>query len=286
MSHSVSGKPLAPDVCERIDGLRSWMRQAESVVVAFSGGVDSSLLCAVAADQLGDRALAVTATSPSFPARELDDARKLAQSVGIVHRIIESNELANPDYANNPSSRCYHCKTELYGLLRDLADREGFRHVVDGTNRDDLSDVRPGRKAAEEKRIDSPFCELGWTKNDIRESARALGLSTADKPAFACLASRFPYGVAITSDKLRRVEESENGLRDLGFDSVRVRSHGDMARIELSPADIERAASTELRDAIVNHLKKCGFRYVSLDLQGYRQGSLNEVFKRIEQERT
>jgi uncharacterized protein len=204
---------------------------------------------------------------------------ELARTLGLQHRVIASNELANPNYANNPASRCYHCKTELYALLRDMADREGYGHVVDGTNADDLQDFRPGRKAAMEKRVESPLQELGFTKDEIREASRRLDLRTADKPAFSCLASRFPYGVRITTEGLRSVERAENGLRDLGFTNLRVRVHGDLARVELPAEDIARAAAPDLRAKINELVKRAGFRYVSLDMQGYRRGSLNEVFK-------
>ncbi len=268
--------PVTASLDEKVAALRSRLRDMGTAIVAFSAGVDSTFIAALAAQELGSRALAVTATSPSFPERELQEAGELARSLGLNHRVIASNEMANPDYANNPENRCYHCKTELFHLLRQIADAEGYAHIVDGTNADDLNDHRPGRQAALEKKVESPLQELGFTKDDIRAASRLLNLKTSDKPAFSCLASRFPYGEKITVTGLKRVEQAENALKDLGFTNLRVRAHDDTARLELDPAQLARAAAAPLREQIVALVKAAGFRTITLDLQGYRRGSLNE----------
>lgn len=262
---------------QKLESLRDWLRVRGSAVIGYSGGVDSSFLAAVAAEVLGDKALAVTADSASLTRRHLEQAREIAAQFRMNHRVIVTDEMANPAYAANNPDRCYHCKTELFTRLAAIAQAEGFAAVLDGTNVDDQGDYRPGRQAARERAVCSPLAELGFTKTEIREASRRMGLPTADHPASACLASRLPYGTAVTPEVLLRVERAEGALQDLGFRQVRVRAHGDVARIELDPAEIARFLDPAVRSDAAARVRACGFRYVTLDLLGYRTGSLNEA---------
>lgn len=247
-----------------------------SVLVAFSGGVDSSLLLKVAVDTLGDRVVAFTEASPLHQSWELTEARELALSLGVRHLVIEANELEDADFAANPVNRCYLCKKVIYGGAIRLAREHGLAVIADGSNVDDLQDYRPGRKALEEMDIKSPLLEAGLTKAEIRTASKSLGLPTWNRQPLACLASRFPYGTTITPDKLRQVEVCETFLRAEGFTTFRVRYHDDIARIEVDSNDVRRLVESPLRESLVAHFKSAGFTYVALDLDGFRSGSMNE----------
>ena len=245
-------------------------------VVAFSGGVDSTLLLAAAGEAMGDAALAVTGRSPSVPADELRSARELAERIGARHRIVDTDEFADPQFRANPPDRCYHCKSTLFSTLREVARSEGLRHVVEGSNADDGEDYRPGSRAAGEQSIRSPLAEVGLTKDEIRELSRERDLPTWSKPAMACLASRVPYGTELTKEVMARIEAAERAVRDLGFEQLRVRDHGDLARVEVTPDEIARLAAPEVRLRAVAALQSAGYTYVALDLRGYRTGAMNE----------
>jgi pyridinium-3,5-biscarboxylic acid mononucleotide sulfurtransferase len=248
------------------------------VLVACSGGVDSVLLAAVAARVLGDRALAATAVSPSLATGELDDARDAARAAGIRHVEVTTNELQDPAYAANAPDRCFHCKDIAYGTFTALAAREGIAVVIDGTNADDRGDFRPGRRAAREHGVRSPLAEAGLGKQEIREWARELGLAVWDKPAAACLSSRVPYGSPVTLEKLTRIDRAEAALKALGFRQCRVRDHDGVARVEVDAAQLAEAIAQ--REPLVAAVRAAGFSYVTLDLEGFRSGSLNEVLRR------
>lgn len=266
---------LSPELAAKAVGLQAILRDLGGAVIAMSGGVDSALLVHAAHAVLGARALAVTADSPSLPRRELREAEELARLIGVRHMVIQTDEVADPRYAANPSNRCYFCKTELFTRLRTLAEQYGLPWVLYGENLDDLDDHRPGARAALEHGVRAPLKEAGLTKADIRALARWHGLPVWDKPAFACLGSRFPYGMLITPAKLAQVEAAEEVLRELGLRQYRVRHHGDLARIEVEPADMPRLVNQAVE--VVERIRAvAGFRHVTLDLAGYRRGRLNQ----------
>jgi pyridinium-3,5-biscarboxylic acid mononucleotide sulfurtransferase len=259
----------------KLDRLHSVLASTGGAVVAFSGGTDSALVAAVAARSLGPRAVAVTAVSPSLPPGELEEARRLAAIVGIRHRSVRTHEVELEAYLENGRDRCYHCKDELYGTLSRVAAQEGLPAVVSGANVDDLGDYRPGLRAAGEHGVRHPLVEAGFTKAEVREAARELGLPTWDKPASACLSSRIAHGVRISVEELSKVGRAERALKGLGFRQVRVRVHGDLARVEVDPPDVARLADPSIREQAVGVLKGLGYRYVTLDLEGFRSGSMN-----------
>ncbi len=260
---------------DKLKNLKAKLKGYTSAVIAFSGGVDSTFLARVAKDVYGEKLLLITATSSTYPFYELDEAKSLAKLLGLNHKIIVSEEIDIPGFSDNPPDRCYYCKSELFGKIKYIADEEGYDAVFDGSNADDLNDFRPGLKAKEEKGVLSPLAEAGFTKTDIRYFSERMNLPTASKQSYACLASRFPYGEKITKVKLDRLAVAELEVRKLGFKQFRIRSHENLARLEFLPIELDKA--WELKTRLAEICKNSGFSYITIDLNGYRTGSMNEV---------
>lgn len=260
---------------EKLENLKASLNVYKSAVIAFSGGVDSTFLSRIAKDVYRENLLLITATSSTYPFYELEEAKSLALTLGIKHRVIVSEEIEIPGYADNPPDRCYYCKSELFGKIKYIAQKEGSEVVFDGSNADDLKDFRPGMKAKQEKGVISPLADSGFTKDDIRHFSKILNLPTATKQSYACLASRFPYGEKITKIKLDRLGMAEFEVRKLGFTQFRIRSHENLARLEFIPSEMEKA--WQMKNQLTEICKKSGFTYITIDLTGYRSGSMNEV---------
>jgi uncharacterized protein len=270
---------LNRELRRKLELLKAILSPLDRVLVAFSGGVDSTLLLKVASDVLGDGVLAVIAGSETYPQSEIRAALRLVRRLAVRHRFIHTSELENPSFAANPPERCYHCKKELFGRLRKMAEKEGIPYVLDGANYDDRLDFRPGGKAGAELRVRSPLRDARLTKEEIRALSKHFGLPTWDKPSMACLASRFPYGMRIEKKTLGQVGRAEEFLHKLGFRQLRVRHHGPIARVEVEPAEFPKLIQEKTRTAVVRGLKRLGYLYVAFDLEGYRTGSLNAALK-------
>jgi pyridinium-3,5-biscarboxylic acid mononucleotide sulfurtransferase len=270
------------EVEDKLSKLKEIVSKLESVVVAFSGGVDSTLVAKVCYDTLRDNSMAVTARSETYPDFEFKESQTLAREIGIKHLVVDTSELAIEGFANNPPERCYFCKTELFGKLKEIAKEHGFMNVADGANLDDTQEFRPGLKASKELNVRSPLKEAGFKKEDIRKVSKLLNLPNWNKPAYACLSSRFPYGQSITEEKISMVSEAEKYLRGLGMIQFRVRHHETIARIEILPEDIHILTNSPVREELTSKFKKIGFTYVTLDLEGYRSGSMNEILSETE----
>ena len=262
---------------KKLKNLRDYLVKLESAVVAFSGGVDSTFLLKVASDVIKDNLIAVTADSASFPKTELESAKKIATLLNVKHIVIKTNEMHDKKFVINDNNRCYHCKNELFKLISELANKINYKNILDGSNYEDINDYRPGMTAAKEWNVLSPLKETGFKKNDVRILSKEFGLPTWNKPSFACLASRIPYGTKITEELLEKIDRAESVIRSEGFNQVRVRHHGSIARIELAIENFNKILNHNVKNNIINQLKELGYLYVTLDLEGYKTGSINKA---------